>query len=105
MATDIEKVSGIGPATAAFLRSQGISSAEDLAGITVEQVAALKGFSTTRAEQVVTAAQQLLTPAASDSADEPAAGTKEKKKKDKDKKADKDKKKDKKKDKDPGFKL
>ena len=66
MATSLENVTGIGPATAKILTDSGITSAEDLAARQVEEVAAVRGFSTVRAAQVLAAARELfvLTPVA-----------------------------------------
>ena len=60
MTQSIEEVRGIGPATAEMLAESGIKTAADLAGKTVAEVAALKGFSDIRAEQVIVAAQSLI---------------------------------------------
>ena len=60
MTQSIEEVRGIGPATAEMLAESGIRTAADLAGKTVAEVAALKGFSDIRAEQVIAAAQSLI---------------------------------------------
>jgi CYTH domain-containing protein len=59
MTTDIEKVSGIGPATAVQLKELGVITAEDLAATNIEKLAGVHGFSNIRAEQVITAAQAL----------------------------------------------
>lgn len=60
MSQSILKVHGIGPAAAAILAENGISSAEDLAAKTPLQVAAIKGFSEIRAAQVVASAKALM---------------------------------------------
>ncbi len=114
MATPLEKVIGIGPATAKQLAENGITSAEDLAARQVEEIAAVHGFSTIRATQVIAAARDLfvLVPVvANDEQQPPAPETviKEKKSKPgkakkadrkKEKKSEKPLKKDKKKDQD-----
>jgi len=111
MPTDIDKVSGIGPHAAKILAENGIVSAEDLAASQIEEVAAIKGFSTIRAEQVIAAARQLFVLQRPEGEDQTEASAskaeklkKKKGKKDKDKKKEKksakekkDKKKDKKK--------
>lgn len=94
MSTSIENVAGIGPATATLLSDKGIHSAEDLAAQRVGDLAAIKGFNTIRAGQVIDAAKQLTGAAASDnpvSADKPVKKIKDKDKKDKKKKKKKDK--------------
>ncbi len=60
MATPLEDVTGIGPATAKVLAEHGIASAEDLAARQVEEIALVHGFSTIRAAQVVAAARDLF---------------------------------------------
>ncbi len=93
MSTSIENVAGIGPATATLLSDKGIHSAEDLAAQRVGDLAAIKGFNTIRAGQVIDAAKQLTGTAASDnpvSADKPVKKIKDKDKKDKKKKKKKD---------------
>lgn len=59
MSTPIEKVTGIGPATATLLQNHSIHSAEDLAAQRTGDLAAIKGFNTIRAGQVIDAAKQL----------------------------------------------
>jgi len=87
MTTSIEKVSGIGPATATLLADNGILSAEDLAVKPVGDLAAIKGFSSIRAGQVIEAAKQLTGIVVSDSPvqivepDKKDKGKKDKKKK------------------------
>lgn len=83
MSTSIQDVRGIGPSTAAILAEHNIVTAEDLAACKTGQVAAVKGFSDTRAKQVIAAAKTLTAA--------PSAAKKEKTKADK-KKADKTKK-------------
>jgi hypothetical protein len=53
-------IPGIGPATAETLREHRISSLARLAGATVKKISSIPGFSETRAEQVITAAAELL---------------------------------------------
>lgn len=89
MTTSIDKVPGIGPATAVLLADHGIHNADDLAAKRVGDLAAIKGFSTIRAGQVIKAAR-LLTGATVDDAPVPPGKVS---KKDKDKKVEKKKKK------------
>lgn len=94
MSTPIEKVTGIGPQTAALLAGHGILSAEDLAAGRVGDLAVIKGFSAVRAEQVIAAAKQLIGVAiAVGSEEDVPAAKKDKVKKDKKKKKNKDSKK------------
>ncbi len=95
MSTSIEKVPGIGPATAVLLADHGIHSAEDLVAKRVGDLAAINGFNTIRAGQVIEAAR-LLTGATAEETPVPPGKSG---KKDKDKKVEKKKKKDKEKDK------
>jgi len=90
----ITDITGIGPAAAAALGEQGFDSLKALARASVEQVSAVPGFSTARAQKVIAAAAELLATSTAEAATsgEPATGDKEKKKKDK-KKGGKDKKK------------
>lgn len=87
MSTSIEKVLGIGPATAALLQGHGIHSAEDLAAQRAGDLAAIKGFNSIRAGQVIDAAKQLTDAAVSDDPvpavepDKKDKGKKDKKKK------------------------
>jgi outer membrane biosynthesis protein TonB len=60
MPKSILEVHGIGLTTAKTLAENGIKTASDLAGKTINQVAALKGFSSIRAKQVITAARALI---------------------------------------------
>jgi len=60
MSKTILEVRGIGPSTVTLLAENGIVTAEDLAGKTVSQVAAIKGFSEIRATQVISAAKELI---------------------------------------------
>jgi hypothetical protein len=84
----ITDITGIGPAAAAALGEHGLSSIKELATASVEQVSAVPGFSTARAEKVIAAAAELLaTPGTQAAAsDKPEKARKEKKKKDKKKK-------------------
>jgi NAD-dependent DNA ligase len=90
-------ITGIGPAAAAALGEHGFSSLKALARASAEQVSAVPGFSTARAEKVIAAAAELqATPDTKAAAsDTPQKDRKDKKKKDK-KKKDKKRKKDKK---------
>jgi transcription termination factor NusA len=91
MSTSIEKVPGIGPATAAVLQNHGIHNAEDLAAQRAGDLAAIKGFNSLRAGQVIDAAKQLIAATVSDNP-EPVVepDKKDKGKKDKKKKKNKD---------------
>lgn len=60
MSKTILEVRGIDPATVTILAEKGIVTAEDLAGKTISQVAAIKGFSETRAVQVIADAKVLV---------------------------------------------
>ena len=81
----ITDITGIGPAAAAALGEQGFSSLRALARASVEQVSAVPGFSTARAQKVIAAAAEMLGAASAGTAaaDEPETGGKDKKKKDK----------------------
>jgi len=89
MSTSIEKVPGIGPATAAVLQNHGIHNAEDLAAQRAGDLAAIKGFNSLRAGQVIDAAKQLIAATVSDNPepvvepDKKDKGKKDKKKKNK----------------------
>jgi len=90
MNTPILNVRGIGPATAALLAENGITSAEELAAQKVGSLAAVKGFSETRSRRVIADAQALFavvsTKTESNKETTPAKET-AKKKKTKDKKS------------------
>ncbi|MFN2258170.1 MAG: helix-hairpin-helix domain-containing protein [Desulfuromonadaceae bacterium] len=92
MSTSIEKVPGIGPATATLLADNGINNAEDLAAKRVGDLAAIKGFNTVRAAQVIEAARQQTgvagvdTPAQAGTPSKKIKDKKDKEKKDKEKK-------------------
>ncbi len=73
MGTPLEKVTGIGPASAKLLMESGISSAEDLAARQVEEIAAVRGFSSIRAAQVLAAARELFVLKPVDPEPEPVA--------------------------------
>ncbi len=60
MKTSINKVPGIGSATAKILALHGIKSAEDLAVITVNDLIAVKGFSDIRAAHIIQAAEKVI---------------------------------------------
>lgn len=60
MSRSILEVKGIGPAAAALLAENGMTSVEELAAKTPLQVAAVKGFREIRAAQVIAHAQALL---------------------------------------------
>ena len=61
MPTSLNLVKGIGPATAVKLAAAGVTTAEDLAAATTEQLAAVPGFGEFRAKQVIANARQLVT--------------------------------------------
>ena len=90
-------IPGVGPATAETLREHRISSLARLAGATVEKISAIPGFSEARAEQVITAAADLLAAVGISPSSKTKGGKSGKKVKagGKDKKDKKDKKKDK----------
>jgi transcription termination factor NusA len=73
MNTPILNVRGIGPAAATLLAENGISSAEQLAQQKVGTLAAIKGFSETRARQVIADATALFTTSTAIETQEPAA--------------------------------
>ena len=89
----ITDISGIGPAAAESLAEHRIKTLDGLASSSVEKVAAIPGFSETRAARVIAAAAELL--AASDTAAVPTEKTSsgDKSKEDKKDKKTKDKKK------------
>lgn len=62
MAQSILDVKGIGKVTSAILAKSGFKTANDLANTSVEKLAALPGFSETRAMQVIKNANDLITP-------------------------------------------
>ncbi len=59
MPTFLTLVKGIGPATAEKLATAGLTTAEDLAATTPEQLGAVPGFGEFRAKQVIAHARQL----------------------------------------------
>jgi transcription termination factor NusA len=61
MAQSILDVKGIGKVTSAILAKSGFKTANDLANTSVEKLAALPGFSETRAMQVIKNANDLIT--------------------------------------------
>lgn len=93
MTRSILDVKGIGPATAKVLAEHGFQSAQQLARTEVAQLAAVPGFSETRAAQVIAAAKSLdqeVKAAVAEMPKEeskPEKGKKEKKDKSKDKKS------------------
>jgi len=90
----ITDIAGIGPAAAMALDEHGFSTIESLATASIETLAAVPGFSTTRAAKVIAAAGALL-PAQANTGDKPekkAKGRKKDKKEKKGKKGKKDKK-------------
>ena len=60
MKTAITDIAGIGPATAATLNEHRIRSLSSLANASVERIAAIPGFSESRASRVIAAAGELL---------------------------------------------
>lgn len=62
MSKSILEVRGIGSSTATILADNEIVTAADLAAQKVSQVAAIKGFSDTRAAQVIADAKALIAP-------------------------------------------
>ena len=93
----ITDISGIGPAAEATLAEHGFTSLKALARATVEQLAAVPGFSEARAGKVISAASDLLPPDGDSKDKKDKRGKKDKKdKKDKKGKRGKKDKKDKK---------
>jgi transcription termination factor NusA len=68
MAQSILDVKGIGKVTSAILAKSGFKTANDLANTSVEKLAALPGFSETRAMQVIKNANDLITPVSKEKA-------------------------------------
>jgi len=85
MSHSLTDVRGIGPSTAPLLVADGIDSVKELATASMARIAAIRGFSDTRAAEVIKAARALLWGNASDSKTKVA---KPKKSKGKDKKKD-----------------
>jgi nucleotidyltransferase/DNA polymerase involved in DNA repair len=81
MPTSLNRVKGIGPATAEKLEAAGLKSAEALAAATPEQLADVSGFGNLRAKQVIGHARQLVTEAVPDSAERSGANPSSGKKK------------------------
>ena len=67
MSHSLTDVRGIGPSTAPLLIAEGIDSVKELATASMARVAAVRGFSDTRAAEVIKAARALLWGNASDS--------------------------------------
>ncbi len=63
MAVSIQSVNGVGPAAAEALAQHGVVTPEQLAESSVEAISKVPGFSTGRAQRIITAAQALLNPA------------------------------------------
>ena len=97
-------IQGIGPAAARALAENNINSLKELAGASVDQIAAVPGFSAARAANVIAAATDLLaaTGTSIPADNEPKKGGKKGGKGKKDKKKNKKKKKGKGKDKKKG---
>ena len=70
MAASIEVISGIGPAMADMLRSNGFTSVEDLANSSVEALVDLPGFGPARARQIIRQANAHLASMDAEQADE-----------------------------------
>ena len=68
MAQSILDVKGIGKVTSAILAKSGFKTANDLANTSVEKLAALPGFSETRAIQAIKNANDLITPVSKEKA-------------------------------------
>jgi len=94
MKASIIDIAGIGPAAANTLGEHGFNSVKALARASVEQVSAVPGFSTARAQKVIAAATELLATsgAGAAAAADPEKAGKDKKGKKKDKKGKKGKK-------------
>jgi predicted RecB family nuclease len=60
MSIPLTEIKGIGASTARDLQSQGITSVEDMAAASIEQITAAKGFGGMRASQVKEAAMAIL---------------------------------------------
>lgn len=60
MNSSIKDVRGIGVGGAATLAKRGIRTVEKLAGASVDEIAALKGFGSDRAKNIIRAAKALL---------------------------------------------
>jgi transcription termination factor NusA len=91
-------IQGIGPAAASALAENNVNSLKELAGASVDQIAAVPGFSAERAAKVIAAATDLLAASGTSIPDEePKKGGKKAGKGKKDKKKKKKKGKDKKK--------
>ncbi len=80
---EVRNVPGVGPAMEARLREGGITSVEQLAAVTVEQLTAIRGIGGKTAEKLIDAARQTLThaqeaaAAQSQAASEPPAASPE----------------------------
>ncbi len=55
----ITKVSGIGPSTAKILAENGITSAQELAGVTVAELVKVPGFGADRARKAIDSAREV----------------------------------------------
>ena len=76
MPKSVLDVRGVGQSTAEILSSHGFHSAEDLARAKIEELTAIQGFSTVRAERVIGDAKALLASLETGKTEKPA--TKEK---------------------------
>lgn len=76
MPNSVLDVRGIGQSTAETLAGHGFHSAEDLARATIEELTAIQGFSTIRAERVIGDAKALLASLESGINEKPAAKVK-----------------------------
>ncbi len=73
MATQLVEITGIGPAAASTLVSNGFKTVKSIADTTTEKLSAVQGFSVIRAQKTIDAAKQLLASAVSGSAGTPSA--------------------------------
>jgi predicted RecB family nuclease len=72
MAAQLVEITGIGPAAASTLVSNGFKTVESIADTTTEKLSAVQGFSVIRAQKTIDAAKQLLASAVSGSAGTPS---------------------------------
>ena len=72
MATQLVEITGIGPAAASTLVSNGFKTVKSIADTTTEKLSAVQGFSVIRAQKTIDAAKQLLASAVSGSAGTPS---------------------------------
>jgi hypothetical protein len=72
MATQLVEITGIGPAAASTLVSNGFKTVKSIADTTTEKLSAVQGFSVIRAQKTIDAAKQLLASAVSGSTGTPS---------------------------------